>query len=509
MFRKPVHIKNSTNLRSSDLRKLKAEVGELFGATPETSTCCFHLGSVVFATLGQVEGTLYSVNGSPMFVRVECEGQSVLVPSLYAVFAVTSLVPSVITHSSVVPRLVGGADLMRPGVFGLVDAATSTSTKNTKQTTPFEKGAVVQVVAKDAASPRILPVAVGVSRVDSAALEKRSAEKGVAVQLVTALDDHLFLLGDGVVPSTAGLTSVEDVEASVEDVDIDASIIQRIDDLELDDFVVVSPTSTSTDDFDMMASVTENIDNISLSQIGENDAESLVKPLGPSSTEIDSLLHLSLLKAIKFSLPSDSKSYPLAATTLYLTYASSPTPEADMKQSSYKKLAKFLKAMEKRGLVKSKERQQGGELVVTAIYPNHPEVTGLEIDEKSFKRELKKTLSVREGDQENLLDSLSSSTNTVKQKEPTGIQITELFKSNAAFAKMWAEIGIDKDTTFTRASLKSATETYITSQNLINPTNQRLIKIDAHLADTILSKDEHATVTHLPVTQSLRESLKK
>ncbi|KAJ3051478.1 hypothetical protein HDU99_008426, partial [Rhizoclosmatium hyalinum] len=155
-------------------------------------------------------------------------------------------------------------------------------------------------------------------------------------------------------------------------------------------------------------------------------------------------------------------------------------------------------AMEKRGLVKSKERQQGGELVVTAIYPNHPEVTGLEMDEKSFKRELKKTLSVREGDQENLLDSLSSSTNTVKQKEPTGIQITELFKSNAAFAKMWAEIGIDKDTTFTRASLKSATETYITSQNLINPTNQRLIKIDAHLADTILSKDEHATVTHLP-----------
>ncbi|KAJ3069786.1 hypothetical protein HDU99_002838, partial [Rhizoclosmatium hyalinum] len=129
-----------------------------------------------------------------MFVRVECEGQSVLVPSLYAVFAVSSLVPSVITHSSVVPRLVGGADLMRPGVFGLVDAATSTSTKNTntntKQTTPFEKGAVVQVVAKDAASQRILPVAVGVSRVNSAALEKRSAEKGVAVQLVTALDDN-------------------------------------------------------------------------------------------------------------------------------------------------------------------------------------------------------------------------------------------------------------------------------------------------------------------------------
>ena len=64
------------------------------------------------------------------------------------------------------------------------------------------------------------------------------------------------------------------------------------------------------------------------------------------------------------------------ASTLYSSYvlpnrARGRAAEADIKKSSWKKLAKWLKASEKQGLIKCKEIK--GELFLLSVNWNHPQ----------------------------------------------------------------------------------------------------------------------------------------
>ncbi|KAJ3012628.1 UNVERIFIED_CONTAM: hypothetical protein HDU68_001100 [Siphonaria sp. JEL0065] len=514
MFKKAVHIKSTTNLRSSDAKKLKSEVISCFNVDQAQCEKLFGNHQITKATLEI--GTLYSANTVPLFIRVEVDSTAILIPTLYALYNVPTLLPLVLTHSSVASRLINGADLMLPGVFGVSNPSTLIEQK-TSETLLFPALTPVQIVIKQ--EGRLTPIAVGIAKMSSGDILKgMRVSKGVACLVAGVVGDGLFQLGDGVVPSDAGIT-VQPLALSVEDLDLDDEeednnsnaeeeiIVQDIDaqsEFSEGGFVVVDKamslsSSDSVSEFDMIQSVVigaERLDSVSVI-----DTESIVKVPAPHQPEytpaqVDVLLEQALLKCIKFSLPQEQKAYPLSATTLYSQHMLPilpPDSAADVKQSTHKKLQKFLKVMEKKGYLKVKERQQGGELVIVAVYRNHPEVAGLDMDEKAFKREIAFAAA------KNSAPSPSGSSEVVSDsKQASSIEVVDIFKSTGSFIKLWQEIGIDKETTFTRASLKSATELYITKKELVNSANPRLVKIDPYLADTILAKDEYTTVDYLP-----------
>lgn len=98
----------------------------------------------------------------------------------------------------------------------------------------------------------------------------------------------------------------------------------------------------------------------------------------PCFAEIDAFLRTSFYQALQFKLTPKhpAELLPMAASTLYSNYILPSRPidvgsEVDVKHSSWKKVAKFFKVMEKSGIIKTKE--QRGELYVTGIDWQHQE----------------------------------------------------------------------------------------------------------------------------------------
>jgi hypothetical protein len=94
--------------------------------------------------------------------------------------------------------------------------------------------------------------------------------------------------------------------------------------------------------------------------------------------DVDDILRQALLQAIKAQLSTmPQSSFPIPASTFYSTYilpsrpSSSPS-SADIKKSSYKKLAKFLQVFEKQGILRLKDSK--GDVVVTGVSATHVDV---------------------------------------------------------------------------------------------------------------------------------------
>lgn len=113
-------------------------------------------------------------------------------------------------------------------------------------------------------------------------------------------------------------------------------------------------------------------------------AETTLTPSSSSTSpdltpqEVDTLLRNALLLSIStvLSKPSNAKLFPLPASSIYSTYilpyrpAGTP-PSADIKKSSFKKLAALMKQASKAGVVVTKEVK--GELLVMSVNGEHAE----------------------------------------------------------------------------------------------------------------------------------------
>ncbi|ORX86629.1 hypothetical protein K493DRAFT_360088 [Basidiobolus meristosporus CBS 931.73] len=96
--------------------------------------------------------------------------------------------------------------------------------------------------------------------------------------------------------------------------------------------------------------------------------------LNLSVAEVDKIFEASLLQALKVKLTPDgaSQHLPMMASAFYSGYVLASRPvNVDIKQSSYKKVAKLFKAMEKKGLFKCKEMR--GELHLMSVNWQHKE----------------------------------------------------------------------------------------------------------------------------------------
>jgi translation initiation factor 2D len=184
MFKKPLgNLKTSAPLRNSDRRKLKQHIIQAFSLDQDVGDELVPDGllSVKFKTHTDEPGVAYlGPGGDPLWFTLGI-GSEDMIPTVYTLWKKPDLIPFLSTPSAVIPVLVGGADLMIPGVV--------------QHPPSLQAGQLVSITEHIHHPTRIgPPLAVGHVAVDSDVLSEDAA-KGKAVFVLHAWNDHLFDMG--------------------------------------------------------------------------------------------------------------------------------------------------------------------------------------------------------------------------------------------------------------------------------------------------------------------------
>jgi predicted RNA-binding protein (TIGR00451 family) len=172
MFKKEFNTTNTQHLKSTEIKKFGQDVVDKFGVSEVIPKGC---EMIVTKLNNQI--LVYTVNGDVVFFEV----QKMLIPTLSAVQK-WNLVKPIFCPTAATEYLMGGADLMWPGVL--------------LQDKEFKKGQIVCVVA--AGNPT--PFAIGI-------MEGKVEEKGKACKIVHIFNDFLWRWAKWRIPD--GFTSTK------------------------------------------------------------------------------------------------------------------------------------------------------------------------------------------------------------------------------------------------------------------------------------------------------------
>ncbi|KAG0006405.1 hypothetical protein BGZ65_008450 [Modicella reniformis] len=364
MFKKPLaSLKSFSPLRSSDRRRLRDEILASFPVlrdmepindTPITAIITPEgLQSAKFISYIEEPGTLYTdAEGTPLWFKISASKRdSIIVPTVYMLWKFPNLIPGLTTWNPVVDKLRNGADLMIPGVI----------TANNTEVPDLDEGALVVIFARG----NKYPIGVGTMAISGRTIASSRGSlppRGKAVHILHVHDDQLWAMGNNPdLPADweQGLKAPLDneYESSGDENDEDAAPVRDEEDLE-----------TRTDN-----------ENHGLEDITEQSVEPAQETIVLSTEEVDRYLQEALLQVLKFKITEGvaKELLPMNASTLYSSYVlpnrarGRASEAADIKKSSWKKLAKWLKVVEKQDILKCK--LVGGELILHSINWNHPE----------------------------------------------------------------------------------------------------------------------------------------
>ncbi|KAI9275983.1 hypothetical protein BY458DRAFT_489044 [Sporodiniella umbellata] len=270
----------------------------------------------------------------------------------------------------------------------------------------------------------LYPLAIGTMALPTSEIKPRSGMKGKAVHILHVFQDCLWSMGDKSEPPEIPQDS--DIESEAED--------QTLSEKEPE---IIQQDNTAKEE----------------------------KPAVQMSTEVTS---------------DNTNVFPVSASSFYSAYVMPSRPigaeAVDIKRSSWKKLQKFMKAVEKTGLLKTKE--QRGELVITSVQWSHPSLEGL----SRYKT----------------LEHSTPSGPAPQKEDPKPAEIQELFKPlGALVCRFFDEADQDKGALYTLSELRTIVNDYVKSNSLANPKNQKMIRLNAILCDAVLSKSEYSTVDQL------------
>ncbi|KAH9037455.1 hypothetical protein EDB85DRAFT_606006 [Lactarius pseudohatsudake] len=475
MFKKPLaDTKTSAPLRSSDRRKFKARTTERFQLTPEIADTLVPDGLLVqkFSAYNGEPGVLYtSGDGDPLWFSVGKGSSSSfdeLIPTVYTLWKHPTLLPVLTTPAAVIPVLVGGADLMVPGVVQ-VPAHTLA-------------GALVSVAqfVRDARGP---PLAVGRMAVDADKIDNNGVNKGKAVVVLHTWKDHLWALGSKCGPPDA-LPVVAEAAGSAGD-DSDGT-----------------DGNEGGPDTPRPGADQEPAEHApAVTQDGAAEVEE-IEQLTPE--EVSARLHAALLQALRTSLAALPKSaFPMPTTILYTAhilparpFSWTATTPVDIKHSAFKSLSAFLRASEKGGLLKLKDARP--DVQVGAVFPTHADVIAHEphrtVGEEDERR--------RRAEEREAAAEAANAGKTVT--------VTELWKPHLGTLPLFEDLGIDTTALYPLAEVRSALFTYVEKHDLVNSFEQQFINIssDAVFSAALYGSPNAKGTTPAPEFAKRDEALK-
>lgn len=354
MFRKAPNIKTELKLSDKEAKRLQADAARFLNLTAEQAALLFPRkpGMSVQKCGGGMAAKIYASDG----VALAVDTGSALVPSLPSLWRlpaatfVTLLVPE-----QTAPFLIGGSDLMLPGVHGVrlqagADAAA-----------PLAAGAVACVCVLGNPAP----FAVGILLVDqpqlAAQLESPGATKGRCLELVHVFGDALWLASGAPLPNGGFVVTEEGKavrslaeegapEGTFDGCALPLGAVERADE----------PAAADADAPDADADADADDDD---------DADDEHE----NAAAQDALLEACFLQAAH---AIRDKSLPMPLNTLYAQHMRPGRPRGrslDVRQSSHRKLLPFMRAMEARGLCALSTPAKGGEPALRAIERTAPE----------------------------------------------------------------------------------------------------------------------------------------
>ncbi|KAI0651354.1 eukaryotic translation initiation factor SUI1 family protein [Trametes meyenii] len=475
MFKKQLSdLKTSAPLRGSDRRKLKQRVLQTFPVLqPEEGDLLVPDGlqSQKFITHLDEPGVAYlSPDGDPLWFTVG-KGSDDLIPTVYTLWKRPDLLPFLSTPAPVVPKLIGGADLMIPGV---VQHSPVLTPDQLVSVTQYHRGAI---------GP---PLAVGRMAVSSDTL--RFAEeadiKGKAVYVLHTWKDALWDMGPskkGDVPAPRELKASESVSEELGDSQTNGDT-----------------RNVSLDGNNAEPSPTEQVgvqDQPEAGSVAGGDGEGSSTPAAKlTPDDVSSLLRSALVQAIATTLSAlPPASFPMSASTFWSSYILPARPayaldvygladasSIDAKHSTFKNVKTFLKTSAKDGLIKLKETKS--DVMVAAVFPKHPDVqthkphrTIGDIDAKAKKAE----------DRE-------QKEREAEEKRKGKIHVAELWKPFGTTVPFFVAAERDSSDFYTIADIKDIVNNYISSKGLINANDQQYINVgsDQFLAGAVSIKGE-------------------
>ncbi|KAG0371062.1 hypothetical protein BC939DRAFT_421334 [Gamsiella multidivaricata] len=484
MFKKPVaSLKSFSPLRSSDKRRLRDEILASFPAlrdmepihdTPINAIITPDgLQSAKFTSYIEEPGTLYTDSeGTPLWFKISSSNKkdSVIVPTVYTLWKFPALIPGLTTWNPVVDKLRNGADLMIPGVI----------TNNT-EVPDLEEGALVVIFARG----NKYPLGVGTMAVSGRSIASSRGSmppKGKAVHILHLHQDQLWAMGNKPeLPSdwSHGVKTTLDDEYETSDEEHEADgeeLSENLKDASISDTKGKAPVR----DNDTVQAQSSNENNASVDK-AEEPIEAVEEAIVLSAEEVDKYLHEALLYVLKFKITEAvaKELLPMNASTFYSSYvlpnrACGKAAEADIKKSSWKKLAKWLKTVEKQDLIKCKDVK--GELILLSVNWSHPEL-------KSFKGH-------RTVEQQAARQAKIEAAGTQASSDAKGLEVLEAYRPNSASADFFEATGRSKDGYYSLPELRSLLAEYIKEKQLSDPKNQRMIRLDEVLREALAKKGE-------------------
>ncbi|KAJ7088555.1 eukaryotic translation initiation factor SUI1 family protein [Mycena crocata] len=465
MFKKPLStLKTSAPLRSSDRRKLRQRVISVYALSPEDGDILVPDGilSVKFTTHLNEPGIAYlSPDGDPVWFTLG-KGSEDLIPTVYTMWKQPRLLPFLTTPAAVIPVLVGGADLMIPGVV--------------HHTPSLKEGQLVTVSQyTHGGNPTLsAPLAVGRMALSSDQIQDGRQEKGKAVYILHTWKDHLWDMGSK--PDMP-----ESVSFALEPEAVHESLSTPSDDAPISE--TSPPPSTEVPDL-----LEEHL----------SDAPPSTAP-SYAPNEISALLQTSLLQALSTVLSDvPASTFPISASIFYSTYilpyrpafpdfvlangSESPNPqEITIKTSGHKSLTAFLKSLEKANLLTLKAPPKHGqqtELMVTGVNAGHQSVAG----HKSYVtvKDIEARAAKKAQREERMKEA----------QEDNGhwVEIREMWKPHMKTIDLFEAFGGSSKTLYEVAEIRTMLNDYITSKALVNPREQAYINLDDLLSNVTAPK---------------------
>ncbi|EMG46836.1 TMA64 Translation machinery-associated protein 64 [Candida maltosa Xu316] len=189
MFKKPPQIKPSSNIKSSERKKLLSIIGDTY-SIPIDELTKEEIEKIVppiikkatFTTFEKVIGSVYfDENEVPVWFHTR---DSEIYPTIFTLMKCPTILPTITTHPHVLGVLAKGADLMLPGTVP-----------------PFDKratrGAIVGVVSTE--DPGKV-TAIGHCKLNLPQFDNVVGRSGVAVEIIHHLNDTLLEKKELIIP---------------------------------------------------------------------------------------------------------------------------------------------------------------------------------------------------------------------------------------------------------------------------------------------------------------------
>lgn len=486
MFAKGFRVKSNSAIKGSDRRRLRTEIQTSFSLSANQLSCLLPSKedvNVVKIYLHKGESvTVYVVNKNPIFFEMNKR----IYPTVYTLWSYPDMLVSFTTWPAVLPKLVGGADLMLPGVI----------------LPPPGLPAVLQgdLCAINLVGNRA-PVAIGLANMSTAEM-LAAGMKGRGLTILHAYLDQLWAFGEKMHPPVIvrelsdqqegeeeeeeGMTEAVGVgngavnlPVTVSDADADTPDLGDLRlDVETEQEGVTSRASQAGagagDDG------VEDPETLSLAQTS-TDAGSereAAHAVATTPAQMDELLHQCFLHALKRKVKKAD--LPLLTSTFLKMYMYPCCPEGrsvDIKKSSYKKLSRFLQAMQHKQIIQMREFSKGVESIAVVNW-HHTELRSFTVPEEA------------PGDE---TPQAASETEVVYQPP----EICSYYSIPSRLVPLFQHAGLKKDAELSSVDVKNIVTDYVKSNELIDDCNKNYVIINPTLCDCVLEPSEYHNVSKL------------